>query len=54
VREGDEIPDNSLVVGSPGKVIRTLDAAAIARCLRNSAVYSERGQLYRAALKRIG
>jgi carbonic anhydrase/acetyltransferase-like protein (isoleucine patch superfamily) len=54
VREGDVIPDNSLVVGSPGKVIRTLDEAAVARCLRNSAVYSERGQLYRVALKRIG
>lgn len=24
--EGKEIPDNSLVVGSPGKIIRTLDA----------------------------
>ena len=47
-------PVKLLVVGSPGKVIRTLDEAAIARCLRNSAVYSERGQLYRTALKRIG
>ena len=30
VTEGKEIPDNSLVVGAPGKVIRTLDEEAIA------------------------
>ncbi|WP_372922326.1 gamma carbonic anhydrase family protein, partial [Roseovarius sp.] len=29
VTEGKEIPDGSLVVGAPGKVIRQLDAAAI-------------------------
>ena len=34
--EGKEIPDGSLVVGAPGKVIRALDAAAIVR-LRKSA-----------------
>ncbi|GAB5375895.1 MAG: gamma carbonic anhydrase family protein [Acuticoccus sp.] len=30
VTEGKEIPDNSLVIGAPGKVARTLDEAAIA------------------------
>jgi carbonic anhydrase/acetyltransferase-like protein (isoleucine patch superfamily) len=53
VTEGREIPDNSLVLGSPGKVVRTLDEAAIAGCLRNSANYSQRGQMYLTALKRL-
>jgi len=30
VTEGKEIPDNSLVVGTPGKVVRTLDEATVA------------------------
>lgn len=53
VTEGKEIPDNSLVVGSPAKVVRTLDEAAIARMHANSAHYARRAQHYRAALKRI-
>lgn len=36
IPEGKDIPDNSLVVGAPGKVIRTLDEAAAAQ-LRQSA-----------------
>lgn len=31
VTEGKEFPDGSLIVGSPAKVVRTLDAAAIDR-----------------------
>ena len=29
ITEGKEIPDGSLVMGAPGKVVRTLDAAAV-------------------------
>jgi carbonic anhydrase/acetyltransferase-like protein (isoleucine patch superfamily) len=36
VTEGKEIPDGSLVMGAPGKVVRTLDEAAI-KGLRESA-----------------
>lgn len=36
ITEGKEIPDGSLVMGSPGKVVRQLDEAAFTR-LRNSA-----------------
>lgn len=54
VTEGREIPDNSLVLGSPAKVVRTLDEAAVAGMHRNTAGYVERGQWYRTALKRIG
>ncbi len=31
VTEGKEFPDNSLIVGSPAKVVRTLDAEQVAR-----------------------
>ena len=54
VTEGREIPDNSLVLGAPGKVARTLDEAAIAGMHRNTAGYFQRGQYYKGAMKRIG
>lgn len=38
VTEGKEFPDNSLIVGSPAKVIRTLDDAAVEK-LRQSAIH---------------
>ncbi len=53
VTEGKEIPDHSLVVGSPGRVIRTLDPAAIARMHSNTAHYVERARQYRDTLRRI-
>ena len=37
VKEGTEIPDNSLVVGTPGKIIRKMDIDGIKR-LKNSAI----------------
>jgi len=37
VTEGKEFPDNSLIVGSPAKVIRTLDDEAVEK-LRQSAL----------------
>ena len=39
--EGKVIPDNSLVVGSPGKVVRTLTEAEIAALHANAAHYVE-------------
>lgn len=38
ITEGKDIPDGSLVMGAPGKVVRTLDAAAI-QGLRASALH---------------
>ncbi len=38
IPEGREIPDNSLVVGAPGKVIRQLDEAAV-KMLQGSALH---------------
>lgn len=39
ITEGKVIPDNSLVVGSPGKVVRTLTDAEIAAMHANTAHY---------------
>ena len=39
IPEGKEIPDNSLVVGAPGRVVRQLGAEAEARLLATAEVY---------------
>jgi len=54
VTEGKVIPDNSLVLGSPAKVVRELTAEDIARNHANTAGYIERGAAYKVQLKRIG
>lgn len=51
VTEGKEIPDGSLVMGAPGKVIRPLDEAAI-NGLRASAIhYQKRAETFRSGLR---
>ncbi|PHO03929.1 gamma carbonic anhydrase family protein [Rhodobacteraceae bacterium 4F10] len=50
VTEGKVIPDGSLVMGAPGKVVRTLDEAAI-NGLRGSALhYQQNMRRFRAGL----
>jgi carbonic anhydrase/acetyltransferase-like protein (isoleucine patch superfamily) len=39
IPEGKVIPDNSLVIGAPGKVVRELDEVAIARLTKAAANY---------------
>jgi carbonic anhydrase/acetyltransferase-like protein (isoleucine patch superfamily) len=50
VTEGQEIPDFSLVLGSPGKVVRTLDAGQRAGLEKSAAGYVRRARLYLDAL----
>jgi carbonic anhydrase/acetyltransferase-like protein (isoleucine patch superfamily) len=50
ITEGKEIPDFSLVMGSPGKVIRVLDAQAQARLLRSAENYSANARRFRKGL----
>lgn len=50
VTEGKEIPDGSLVMGAPGKVVRTLDIEAQARLLRSAAGYQANMRRFRAGL----
>jgi carbonic anhydrase/acetyltransferase-like protein (isoleucine patch superfamily) len=53
VTEGKEFPDNSLIVGSPAKAIRTLDAGQIARFQTIPQHYVENA-LRHAKRKKIG
>ncbi|ESX05901.1 acetyltransferase [Mesorhizobium sp. LSJC268A00] len=52
VTEGKEFPDNCLIVGSPGRVIRTLDDAAVARLRASAAHYVANGKRFKAGLKK--
>lgn len=51
IPEGKEIPDGSLVVGSPGRIIRQLDDAAKAKLEHSAAHYADNGRRYRQGLK---
>ena len=51
ITEGKIIPDNSLVVGSPGRVLRTLSAAEIAALQANAAHYVENLSRYLDGLR---
>ncbi len=53
VTEGKVIPDNSLVVGAPARVVRTLTEAAIAGMHSNTAQYLDRGAAYKTELVRL-
>lgn len=50
ITEGKEIPDGSLVMGSPGKLVRSLDAEAQARLLASAAGYRANAARFRAGL----
>ena len=50
VTEGKEIPDGSLVMGAPGKIVRTLDAAAQAQLLESARNYVKNARRFRAGL----
>jgi len=51
ITEGKVIPDGSLVMGAPGRVVRSLDAEAQARLLASAAGYRANMRRYRDGLK---
>lgn len=51
---GKTIPDGSLVLGAPGKVVRTLTPEEIANNTWIADHYVERAGIYRRGLKRLG
>ncbi len=51
IPEGREIPDGSLVMGMPGKVVRTLDDAAIAKLTASALHYQARAERFAKDLR---
>ena len=54
VTENKEFPDNSLILGSPAKVVRTLDEASAARLRANAQHYVDNSERFRNGLKKVG
>jgi carbonic anhydrase/acetyltransferase-like protein (isoleucine patch superfamily) len=54
VTEGKEFPDNSLIIGSPAKVARTLTDEQVAALKQSADSYSTRAAYYQKHLKRLG
>jgi carbonic anhydrase/acetyltransferase-like protein (isoleucine patch superfamily) len=53
VTEGKEFPDNSLIVGSPARAIRALDAEAAARLTLSAAGYVANWKRFAAGMTRL-
>ena len=53
VTEGKEFPDNSLIIGSPAKAVRTLTDEQLAALRESAQMYVDRARNYRQNLKRI-
>jgi carbonic anhydrase/acetyltransferase-like protein (isoleucine patch superfamily) len=53
VGEGKVIPDNSLVVGMPGKVIRALDDNTVAMLKASSALYVANAKRFAGGLQEV-
>ena len=54
VTEGKEFPDNSLVFGSPARLVRTLDEKGLQMAAHIARHYVENAARYRRGLKKIG
>lgn len=53
ITEGKVIPDNSLVMGSPGKVVRQLTGEEVARIKLNADVYVQNLRRYNEGLTQV-
>jgi carbonic anhydrase/acetyltransferase-like protein (isoleucine patch superfamily) len=54
VKEGAEFPDNSLIVGTPAKVVRELSPEALEGLRQSAEGYVERSRRHALELERIG
>ncbi len=53
ITEGKEIPDGSLVMGAPGKVVRQLDETAIAGLTMSAKHYQDNAKRFKAGLREV-
>ncbi len=53
ITEGKEFAANSLIIGSPARVIRALDGEAAKRIAEASEIYNDRWKRYRTGLARM-
>jgi carbonic anhydrase/acetyltransferase-like protein (isoleucine patch superfamily) len=53
VTEGKEFPDNSLILGAPAKVVRTLDEEAAQKLALNAQHYVDNSRRFAKGLKKI-
>ena len=53
VTEGKEFPDNSLIIGAPAKVVRTLDDVAAAKLLLSAESYVANSRRFAKGLRKI-
>jgi len=53
IPEGKQFPDNSLILGVPGKVVRSIPDEETGMLTMNAQIYFERWQRYRHDLKQI-
>ncbi|WP_428697569.1 gamma carbonic anhydrase family protein [Stappia sp.] len=54
VAEGKDIPDNSLVVGMPGRVVRALDEEAVRGLVASAEAYVRNWRRFKAGLAPVG
>jgi carbonic anhydrase/acetyltransferase-like protein (isoleucine patch superfamily) len=53
ITEGKEIPDNSMVLGSPGRVVRELDPEQAARLAMSAGSYVENWKRFKSGLAAV-
>ena len=53
ITENKDIPDNSLVMGAPGKVVRSVDADLVAKLAASALHYQDNMRRFKAELKEI-
>jgi carbonic anhydrase/acetyltransferase-like protein (isoleucine patch superfamily) len=54
ITEGKQFPEHSLIIGSPARVIRTLDPAQVAKMGSAAKFYVHNGTRFKKGLKKIG
>jgi carbonic anhydrase/acetyltransferase-like protein (isoleucine patch superfamily) len=54
ITEGKQFPEHSLIIGSPARVIRTLDSEQVARMGGAAKFYVANGPRFKNGLKKVG